>query len=113
VTGIGKKTFKDCTNLTSVKIPDSVWKIGNNAFENCTSLASINIPDGVTVIWRHAFYGCKNITGIHLNHEYPINFSEAFEATDLSKITLFVPIASEKDYRKHPFYSQFGKIVGE
>lgn len=35
VTGIGDETFKDCANLTSVTIPNTVTTIGRSAFEGC------------------------------------------------------------------------------
>ena len=38
VTKIGDSAFKDCTNLTSVTIPDGVTTIHMNAFRGCTSL---------------------------------------------------------------------------
>ena len=35
--------FYDCTNLTSVTIPNSVTEIGRNAFYNCSALTSVTI----------------------------------------------------------------------
>ncbi len=44
VTEISTYAFSDCTDITSVTIPDSVNKIGN--FSGCTSLTSINVANG-------------------------------------------------------------------
>ena len=41
---IGGGTFKNCVNLTTINIPESVTEIGFNAFEGCSGLTSINIP---------------------------------------------------------------------
>ena len=50
VTSIGTNAFQNCTNLTSVTIPDSVTSIGEAAFYDCTSLTSVTIPNSVTSI---------------------------------------------------------------
>ena len=53
---IGPDAFFDCTNLTSVIIPNGVTSIGSSAFEYSTNLTSVIIPDGVTSIRSRAFY---------------------------------------------------------
>ena len=63
VTSIGNYAFLDCTNLTSVTIPDSVTNIGSSAFQNCSGLTSVTIPDSVEYINDSAFYGCTGLTG--------------------------------------------------
>ncbi len=64
VKSIGDDAFRDCSLLTSIKIPDSVTSIGDYAFSDCRSLASIEIPDSVTSIGRYAFYNCRSLTSI-------------------------------------------------
>ena len=58
VTSIGNSAFLNCSNLTSVTIPNSVTSIGNSAFEGCKGLTSITIPNSVTSIGEEAFSGC-------------------------------------------------------
>lgn len=62
VTDIGWSAFKDCTNLTSVVVPDSVTSIGQWAFRGCTSLASVTIPDSVISIYSNVFLYCLGLT---------------------------------------------------
>ena len=54
-------TFRNCSGLTSVTIPNSVTSIGEYAFYNCSGLTSVTIPNSVTSIGNFAFYLVKNI----------------------------------------------------
>ena len=54
-------TFRDCTHLREINLPDGVTSIGNYAFYSCTNLALTVLPDGVTSIGNYAFYGCTNL----------------------------------------------------
>ena len=64
VTSIDTYAFRDCINLTSITIPDSVTSIGDYAFSGCSSLSSITIPDSVTSIGNSAFSYCSGLTEI-------------------------------------------------
>lgn len=45
ITSIAAYAFENCTNLTSVTIPDSVTNIGYDAFLNCSALNGVYITD--------------------------------------------------------------------
>ena len=76
VVRIGDNAFIDCTELTSVTIPDSVTDIRWRAFYNCVSLKSVTIPKSVTYIDNYAFgyyydsdsFGTKKIDGFKINY---------------------------------------------
>lgn len=57
----GSVSFSGCSNLTNVDIPDSVTGV---SFVWCSSLTSVNIPDSVTEIG--SFIGCTNLTSINI-----------------------------------------------
>ena len=61
VTGIWQNALADCTNLTSIVIPDCVTYIGDNAFLNCQKITSIKIPVNVSYIGTNAFKGCLSL----------------------------------------------------
>ena len=58
---IAKNAFKDCTDLTSVTLPEGLEVIGAGAFSGCTGLTSIVIPDTVVSMGSGVFKGCKDL----------------------------------------------------
>lgn len=66
VTGIGEEAFRDCKNILSVKLPETLTEIGIRAFYGCERLTSIIIPQNVTAIGHRAFAGCISIKSIKI-----------------------------------------------
>ena len=56
VTSIANSAFRECTDLTSVTIPNSVTTINGRAFYGCSSLSTVTIPNSVTSIGGWAFF---------------------------------------------------------
>lgn len=89
LTEIGRKSFRDCVNLTEIRIPDSVDRIGPYAFSGCTSLTQIQIPDRVTRIQDYTFYSCTSLTEIRIPDSVDWIGSYAFSGcTNLTEIHL-------------------------
>ena len=63
VTHIGSSAFANCSNLTSIVMPDTITHIGYRAF-SYSGITSITIPKNVTKIEDWAFYGCKSLTRV-------------------------------------------------
>ena len=79
VTSIDRKAFCNCTELTSITIPNSVTSIGDSAFEGCTGLTIITIPDSVTSIGDSAFEGCTGLTSVKIPNSVTYIGTWAFE----------------------------------
>ena len=89
VTTIGNYAFYDCTNITSLTIPDSVTTIGEWAFSGCTSLASVTIGSGVTTIGIYAFSGCTALTSVTIPDSVTTIGIEAFSrCTGLTNVEI-------------------------
>ena len=90
VTEINDYAFYDCTDLTSVTIPESVTTIGRSAFSGCTGLTSVTIPESVTRIGYYAFYDCTGLTSITIPGNVTKIIEKAFSGcTGLTSVTFF------------------------
>lgn len=89
ITDIGYASFRNCTNLTSVSLPNTLTKIENFAFERCTSLTSIVIPNNVTEIDPSAFNGCTALSSVKLGKKLTsISIWAFYGCSSLSEIEL-------------------------
>ena len=94
VTSIGEYAFKECYNLESVSIPDSVKIIKKGAFYYCIKLEKITIPDSVTTIENNAFGWCSNLSSITMSQNLTHLGAYAFSYCEkLPRI--FIPISVE------------------
>ena len=81
VTEIGVCAFRECSDLTSVTIPNSVTKIGSDAFWECSDLTSVTIPNSVTEIGEYAFRGCTRLRSIAIPNSVTEIGNNAFDDT--------------------------------
>lgn len=58
ITSIPDGFFRNCSDITAVKLPKSLRKIGGEAFSGCSSLAELNLPDNLEEIGTGAFAYC-------------------------------------------------------
>ncbi|MCM1330557.1 MAG: leucine-rich repeat domain-containing protein [Ruminococcus sp.] len=100
VTYIGSYAFADCTSLTNITIPNSVTYIDNWAFEDCTSLTSITIPNSVTYIGDMVFTGCTSLTSINVdeNNTSYSSLGDVLFSNDLSNLIQYPAGLIEKSY---------------
>jgi hypothetical protein len=61
---IGIEAFLNCTNLTGVTIPASVYSLGDGAFFGCTSLTNVALSSSLETIPPNAFEDCVDLTGV-------------------------------------------------
>lgn len=90
VTSIGKRAFKNCSNLTIISYPNSLKSLGDECFAGCYNLYVIVLHDGLEHIGQKAFSGCWNIETVVVPNTVRYVGSHSFQdCTNLS--TLIVP----------------------
>ena len=56
---IGDMAFQNCTNLTAIKLPETLKDFGQNVFGNCLLLEDITLPDVKLDLYYSSFYNTK------------------------------------------------------
>lgn len=66
VTKLAPDCFRDCTELTTILLPDTVSGIGSGAFSGCEKLRGLHIPEGLESIGAEAFDGCIDLEAVYI-----------------------------------------------
>jgi hypothetical protein len=109
--------FADCGSLTAVTFPDPVGNspatfiIGSVSFKNCTALEQVILPDYVNRIDAAAFDGCTNLTSITCQATTPPSLGGLLEFP--STAIIYVPQGSLTDYETawSAYWSQIQPII--
>lgn len=62
VTAVGDGTFKKCTSLRYIHIPNTITVVGGSAFSECANLQEFVFPNSVTSIGYGCFYNCQKLS---------------------------------------------------
>lgn len=63
----GTGTFKGCSSLVSITLPEHFSGFDTSSFEGCTSLESLTIPNNVSNIPNRCFFGCTALSEVIIN----------------------------------------------
>ena len=111
VVGIGYQAFKNCTGLTSVSMPKTVYLLLNESFSGCTKLTSIVLPSSITSIYNNAFVGCTALKSIYVMRKTPVSCNtNNFSSSTYTSATLYVPEEAYDAYTTTAPWSSFTTI---
>lgn len=83
---IGNKAFYACSELLSVKFPESIRTIGNYAFFGCRNLTSVDLNQGVCSIGDSAFKDCINIQFVFIPESVEFIGKDVFSGCNIKEI---------------------------
>ncbi len=90
VTSISYGAFNGCSGLTSLTIPSSVTSIPECAFQTCSSLQNIVLSNNISSIGQFAFSGCRSLQSITISNNVTNLGMYTFGACK-SLTTVFIP----------------------
>ena len=68
VVAIADRAFSGCTEISSVRLSETVSEIGAYAFYRCTGIkGELTLGEEIVRVGRSAFYGCTGITTLRFN----------------------------------------------
>ena len=85
-TSIDSYMFANCSNLSSIEIPEGITTICDGAFYGCTSLTEIIFPSSVTLVEGSPFALCKNLKIGFLSSNVELQSKNGYSASYLSKV---------------------------
>jgi hypothetical protein len=86
----------------------AVTEIGRNAFKECRDLTSVTIPNSVTKIGWISFGYCHALKDVIVSWNTPLPVDEnPFSFVTLSMVTLHVPAGTEDLYKVAPVWKEF------
>ena len=102
ITSLEDSCFKNCSNLTSITLPEGITSLGYECFRGCSSLTSITLPEGITSLGEYCFSGCSSLTSITLPKGITSLRAGCFSrCSSLTSITLPEGITSLRNHCFH------------
>lgn len=112
---IASYTFRGCSSLKTITLPETVTYIANNAFEG-SALETVTLGEHVESIGDLAFANCQQLTDIYVksrNFEEQFRWGDLFSAPTYYFGTLHVPESTANFYRHLDTWKKFVNIVEE
>ena len=64
VVEIGRNSFVDCQEITSIELPSTISTIGERAFMRCMNMeGELTLPESIITVDKEAFSNCRSLTG--------------------------------------------------
>ncbi len=109
---IKKYTFYHCTQLVSIKFPNSDIKVEDEAFSECRSLNSVYFGESTIKLGNQVFNLCENIQYVVSKSREPYMFWDwTFYKPIFGKCTLFIPTGTKEIYATTNGWKNFTRVM--
>ena len=88
IISIGNEAFYECTNLSIIRLGQSLKSIGNSAFLGCNYLKTIRFNNSLENIGDRAFYRCTMLKGATLSFPESLKSIESAAFYGIENLTL-------------------------
>lgn len=111
--------FRECINIESIILPESLKFFSPRAFADCKSLKNINIPEGISEIPAGAFAGCISLEKIVLPESVRKISDAAFwgctslESIEIKNEKAFINPTAFRNCRSLKNMSKIKRMIGE
>ncbi len=111
VTSIDAFAFSDCTELTSITLPNSISVIGWGAFAGCSNLKNVTLGTGVSLIAPEAFSGCAALGTIKSHNDAAPSIYHASTVDGVNHTAdIFVEASAINTYKSAFVWKDFSNI---
>lgn len=99
LTTINAYAFKGSSSLVLDKLPNSLTSLAASSFESCSSIRIKQLPDSLTTIANGVFYGCTSLTQLSMKNVKTISgtgtsYSPFYSCTGLKAVWIGSAITS-------------------
>ena len=111
IVGLGKNSFCN-SGISSIRLPQSIRYIDQDSFKGCSQLSTINIPNSVVDI-EDAFTGCTSLRTIIVGWRNPSEVSISTNVfSDIpNDAILYVPAGTKERYEALEPWNRFSQII--
>ncbi len=116
VTSMTDKIFMDNKNLERITLSEGIATVPMAAFSHAEKVKTLTLPSSLTSLEDWACNNMKALTTVNCKATTPPSvytgsYNDTFRNTDLSKVTLYVPVGSKSKYQNADGWKDFGVIT--
>ena len=79
---VGNSAFRDCKNLRSITVPDTVTELGTFVFRGCDNLVDATVSESIKILPVGTFMDCKKLSSVGISEGLSVISALNFKGCD-------------------------------